>query len=432
MNERRVGLWLVGAFGGVGTTAALGLAALRRGLMDTTSLVTALPLFDGLDLDGPANFTVGGHDVRRTNYGQAVRELQQRSNLFEPGLVDACLPELNAWTDNVRTGTVLNAGDTISRLADLPEAHQADTARAAVQRIQQDVRAFREAHRLDEMVVVNVASTEPPFEVNDSYKTLERLTPLLERGNQPVLPASSVYAWAALDLGLPYVNFTPSLGASFPAIQQLGQQRQAVWGGKDGKTGETLLKSVLAPLFAARNLQILSWVGHNIFGNRDGLVLDDPKNKASKIRTKDQVISQIVGYHPQTHVSIEYIQSLDDWKTAWDFVHFRGFLGVKMSLQFTWQGSDSVLAAPLVLDLARLALFARRRGEVGVLRHLACFFKSPMGVEEHDFFKQFALLEQYVSGVRDQGLGVRDQGLGKKAFCPGSPLSDPGGLFPNP
>ena len=137
MNERRVGLWLVGAFGGVGTTAALGLAALRRGLMDTTSLVTALPLFDGLDLDGPANFTVGGHDVRRTNYGQAVRELQQRSNLFEPGLVDACLPELNAWTDNVRTGTVLNAGDTNSRLADLPEAHQADTARAAVQRIQQ-------------------------------------------------------------------------------------------------------------------------------------------------------------------------------------------------------------------------------------------------------------------------------------------------------
>jgi myo-inositol-1-phosphate synthase len=159
------------------------------------------------------------------------------------------------------------------------------------------------------------------------------------------------------------------------------------------------LKTVLAPMFAHRNLQILSWVGHNIFGNRDGLVLDDPNNKESKIRTKDQVVSQIVGYKPQTHVSIEYIESLDDWKTAWDFIHFRGFLNVKMSLQFTWQGCDSILAAPLVLDLARLTLSARRSGEIGVLRHLACFFKSPMEVAEHDFFKQWAMLEEYVASV---------------------------------
>jgi myo-inositol-1-phosphate synthase len=87
---------------------------------------------------------------------------------------------------------------------------------------------------------------------------------------------------------------------------------------------------------------------------------------------------------------------LDDWKAAWDHIHFRGFLGVKMSLQFIWQGCDSILAAPLVLDLARLALLAQRREEVGVLRHLACFFKSPLGVAEHDFFKQFAMLQTYV------------------------------------
>jgi myo-inositol-1-phosphate synthase len=175
----------------------------------------------------------------------------------------------------------------------------------------------------------------------------------------------------------------------------LARERKTVHGGKDGKTGETLMKSVLAPMFAHRNFRILSWVGHNIFGNRDGLVLDDPANKESKIKTKDQVISQIVGYKPQTHVSIEYIESLDDWKTAWDHIHFRGFLGTKMILQFLWQGCDSLLAAPLVLDVARLALLAQRRGEVGVLRHLACFFKSPIGVEEHDFFKQFALLQDY-------------------------------------
>ncbi|HMC89024.1 MAG TPA: inositol-3-phosphate synthase, partial [Gemmataceae bacterium] len=164
----------------------------------------------------------------------------------------------------------------------------------------------------------------------------------------------------------------------------------------------TLLKTVLAPMFANRNLRILSWVGHNIFGNRDGLVLDDPHNKESKIKTKDGVISGIVGYKPQTHVSIEYIESLDDWKTAWDHIHFRGFLGVKMMMQFTWQGCDSILAAPLLLDLARLALFAQRRGEVGVLRHLACFFKNPMGVDEHDFFKQFKMLEDYAQASKQK------------------------------
>lgn len=398
MDERRVGLWLIGALGGVGSTTALGLAALRRGLVDSTALVTALPLFADLDLDPPTQFVVGGHDIRRTSYRQAIGELHQHSNVFDRSMIEACLSDLDDWTGNVRPGTTYNAGATIAQLADVPEAHRGETARALIEWIQRDLQAFREAHHLDQVVVVSVASTEPPFPLGDVHTSIERLTPALER-SQPVLPASSLYAWAAIGLGFPYINFTPSLGASFPAIQQLAGQRGAVLGGQDAKTGETLLKTVLAPMFALRNLPILSWVGHNILGNRDGLVLDDPRNKASKVRTKDQVISQIVGYEPQSHVSIEYIESLGDWKTAWDHIHFRGFLGVKMSLQLTWQGCDSLLAAPLVLDLARLALLAQRRGEVGVLRHLACFFKSPLGVEEHGFFKQFAMLEAYVREV---------------------------------
>jgi myo-inositol-1-phosphate synthase len=389
-------VWFIGALGGVASTAALGLAALGRGLIDGTSLVTALPLFEGLDLDSPDQFEVGGHDIRQASFGQTVTELHQRSNVFDAELIEACRPDLDRWSANVRPGTVLNAGAAITRLANLPEAQKTETARAAIQRIQTDLQAFQKAHDLGQVVVVSLASTEPPFAVEEIHDSLERLEPALAEHGRPILPASSLYAWAALDLGWPYVNFTPSLGASFPALQHLAQKRHAVLAGKDGKTGETLLKTVLAPMFAARNLRILSWVGHNIFGNRDGLVLDDPENKASKIRTKDQVVTNILGYKPQTHVSIEYIPSLDDWKTAWDHIHFRGFLGVKMALQFTWQGCDSLLAAPLVLDLARLALFAQRRGEVGVLRHLACFFKSPMAVDEHDFFKQFAMLEQYV------------------------------------
>jgi myo-inositol-1-phosphate synthase len=400
MNNRRVGLWLIGALGGVGSTAALGLAALRRGLNDETSLVTILPLFDGLELDPFESFVVGGHDVRRASYRESVDGMHRRANVFDADVIAGCRADLDEWTENVRPGTVINAGETIRKLADLPEVHQVKDLQAGLERIQTDLRDFRDRHRLDQVVVVNVASTEPPFELTDIHQSFERLTRPQECRGGAILPASSLYAWAALDLGWPYVNFTPSLGASFPAIQELAAQRGAVYGGKDGKTGETLLKTVLAPMFALRNWRILSWVGHNIFGNRDGQVLDNPENKASKIRTKDQVVSGIVGYRPQTHVSIEYIESLDDWKTAWDHVHFQGFLGVKMMMQFTWQGCDSILAAPLVLDLARLALLAQRRGEVGVMRHLACFFKNPMGVEEHDFFRQWAILEEYVQSAK--------------------------------
>lgn len=399
MSDRRIGLWFVGAFGGVATTAALGLAALKRRLVDTTALVTALPLFRGVDLDEPGQFVVGGHDIRKSSYREAVWDLHRRSNVFDREVIEACLPDLDAWTQNVRPGTVLNAGAAIARLSDLPEVQHAESARAAIDRIRDDLRAFREAHRLDQLLVASVASTEPPFLLEGVHDSIERLLPALQEPGRPVLPASSLYAWAAVSLGFPYVNFTPSLGASFPAIQELARAKGSVLAGKDGKTGETLMKTVLAPMFAHRNLRVLSWVGHNIFGNRDGVVLDDPENKASKVRTKDQVVTEILGYKPQSHVSIEYIESLDDWKTAWDHIHFQGFLGVKMMMQFTWQGCDSILAAPLLLDIIRLALFAQRRGEQGILRHLACFFKSPMDVEQHDFFEQFRMLEEYVRSV---------------------------------
>lgn len=401
MTTRRVGLWLIGACGGVGSTATLGLAALSRGLTDTTSLVTALPLFDGLDLDGPAAFVVGGHEIRNAGFRQTVRELHERSNVFDAATITGCDDQLAEWEANIRPGTILGAGPTIAKLAQRPETTKATTPRAAIDQIKADINAFQKAHQLDQVVVLNVSSTEPPFETGPAHESMAALDKALDAG-KAVLPASSLYAYAAIDLGLPFINFTPSLGATFPALEALAVARKSPIGGKDGKTGETLLKTVLAPMFAHRNWRILSWVGHNIFGNRDGLVLDDPVNKASKIKTKDQVISGVVGYKPQTHVSIEYIESLDDWKTAWNHIHYKGFLGTKMIMQVIWQGCDSLLAAPLVLDLARLALLAQRRGEAGVLRHLACFFKNPQGVQVHDFFEQFMMLGEYVARTKGE------------------------------
>jgi myo-inositol-1-phosphate synthase len=396
MVKRRVGLWLIGACGSVGSTAALGLAAIARGIQAPTGMVTGTPAFRQLPLDALDQFVVGGHDIRRDRFLDTIGDLHSRSNIFTAAQIELCVPDLMAWGGNVRPGTVLQSGPSISALAEGTEVQQARTPREAVARIQADLKAFRDKNELEQVVVINVASTEPPFPIGDEHQSLERLNPLLERSSASILPASSLYAYAAIDLGLPYVNFTPSLGSSLPALDDLARLRKSPYGGKDGKTGETLLKAVLGPMFAARHLHVMSWIGHNILGGGDGRTLSTPENKSSKVRSKDAILSEILGYKPQTHVSIEYVESLDDWKTAWDHIHFEGFLGTKMTMQFTWQGCDAILASPLVLDLSRFALLAQRRGEFGVMRHLACFFKSPIGVAEHDFFKQSALLHAYV------------------------------------
>ncbi len=402
MSQRRVGLWLIGALGNVGSTVALGLSSLARDAIAPVGMTTALPMFDGLDFDPPTAFVLGGHDIRSGTFMEGVQALHERSNVFSQPLIQAAAEQLRSWSANIRPGTILRSGDTIRSLVNRPEVCMADDPQAAIERIQTDLREFQERHRLTQVVVVNVASTEPMLEtipgIHDSLAGLRRA---IDRGDPNVLPASALYAYASLDLGLPYVNFTPSVGADLPALIELANLRRAVIAGRDGKTGETLIKTALAPLFAVRNLQVLSWVSHNILGNRDGQVLNDPRHKESKNRSKDAALGQLLGYKPQSHISIEYMESLDDWKTAWDHVHFAGFFGVKMTLQFTWQGCDSILAAPLVIDLARLALFAQRRGESGVLAHLACFFKSPMGVEEHHLYRQFAFLEEYARNCRN-------------------------------
>ncbi|MBA4190820.1 MAG: myo-inositol-1-phosphate synthase [Planctomycetaceae bacterium] len=395
MAQRRVGLWFIGACGGVASTSALGLSALARGLTPTTGLVTALPLFDKLELDEPASIVVGGHDIRQATFLSAVCEMRARANVFDERTIAACASDLEAWSNNLRPGVVYKPNSAITALADRADVRQARTPREAITQIQADLRAFKTSQNLDQLIVVNAASTEPPFEASAEQESLEKLLPALERPAPAALPTSSIYAFAAMDAGFPYVNMTPSRGATLPALDELARKRGVPHAGQDLKTGETLVKSVLAPLFARRNLRVLSWVGHNILGNRDGQVLNDPENKASKLKSKDALLAEMLGYKPQSIVSIEYVESLDDWKTAWDHIHYEGFLGTKMTMQFTWQGCDSLLAAPLVIDLVRLTALAQRRSETGTMPHLACFFKSPIGVKEHDFGKQFAMLEEY-------------------------------------
>ena len=393
MASPRIGIWFIGARGGVAASASLGLIALQKGLTDSVGLVTSLPQFANLDLAPWDSFVIGGHEIRSGSLAESLQSLHTESRVFDTAIVNACEAELAAADSRIRGGTLANCGATISRLACPNMQKFADeTVAETIKRLQNDLRQFQADSKLDRVVMVNVSSTEPADDGLQLPERWEDLNRQIQNNSLTSLPASSLYAIAALDLGMAYINFTPSLGATPPAIQDLAKARQTCIAGKDGKTGETLLKSVLAPMFAARNLQVLSWVGHNIFGNLDGLVLDDPANKAAKVKSKDQLVKSILGYDPQTLVSIEYIRSLGDWKTAWDHIHFKGFLGTPMTLQLTWQGCDSLLAAPLVLDLVRFVELANREKEVGVLSYLGSFFKSPMGLADHDFSRQFSLL----------------------------------------
>jgi myo-inositol-1-phosphate synthase len=383
----------------VATTTILGLVALRRSLAGTAGLVTTLPKFDGLDLAGWNDFVIGGYDIRHSTLHEEAMKLANVSRAIDPALVDKCKSDLDKIDKNIRLGTVYHVGHTIEELAEAELTSKKETPREVIDRVQADLKSFIKKNEIDQLVAVNVASTEPPLDDTELPPRWRDLEKLIDKPRRCPLAASSLYAVAALDMGVPYVNFTPSTGSAPQAICELAIERETCHMGHDGKTGETLLKSALAPMFAARNLQIMSWVGHNIFGNMDAVVLNDPTNKATKVKSKDRLLHQILGYSPQTLVSIEYIKSLGDWKTAWDHIHFQGFLGTPMILQFTWQGCDSLLAAPLVIDLVRLTERAQRAGERGLLTFLASFFKSPLGVTEHDFVRQFQMLEEWVDRV---------------------------------
>ncbi len=393
----KVGVWLVGAQGSLASTVVLGARALARRLVTGGGLVTELPELAPLCLVGVGDLVFGGWDVAPTGIVAQARALATDDAAVPESLVAKLEGELREAQARVRPGFADGGGAAASPRKKRAFVPRGEALAATVERLGDDLDRFRSEQRLDTVIVVNVASTEPPVELTREHRRLDRLRRVIQQDRRALVTPSLVYAYAALERGFPYVNFTPSLGVAVPALQELALKHHVPFYGSDGKTGETLVKTVLAPLFRYRNLEVLSWEGFNILGGGDGRVLADPRHKSSKLRSKAGVLAATLGYQPHTKVGIEYVPSLGNWKTAWDFVHFKGFLGTKMSMQFIWQGCDSILAAPLVLDLVRLTEFAQRQGEAGPMTHLACFFKDPLGVTEHSFVEQFRLLTDYVA-----------------------------------
>lgn len=396
---KRLGVWIFGALGGLATTLVVGTRAMVKGLCPVRGLVTASDAGAGIAWQDLAGIVFGGHEIRDGDYYSSAQEIHGKTGSMPSELLRPLRRELAAASRNVVRGTLPNAGPTIRSLQS-GRQRPARPLRAQIEQIRRDITSFQRRHRLSRVICVNLTSTEPPLRLGKAHTKLADFDAAIDRDDQRAVRPSAIYAYAAASLGLPFLHFTPSNSALIPAIQQLFVQNGAPFMGSDGKSGETLVKSALAPMFAHRQLKVLSWVGYNILGDRDGRVLNDRDNKSAKVQSKDALLPSILGYPLHTHVGIDYVPSLHDLKTAWDFVHFEGFLGFRMAMQFIWQGCDAILAAPLVLDLIRLADLAARRGEHGPMPQLACYFKQPFGVREHDLHRQWQLLVDYLDRVR--------------------------------
>jgi myo-inositol-1-phosphate synthase len=393
-DSPRVGIWLVGARGAISTCLAYGLAGICEGVLEPLGLCTERDPVSRLPLVPLENLVLGGHDVCTRSLTDSAAELVQ-TGVLRSELVERAAPRASAYESRIRPG-VLDGPDVGGLDLDPRSAELGSRSpRDQIAHIQADLAAFQEECGLERVVVVNVSSTEAAPTTQPEWQSLEAFEAALDAGKSQ--PASMLYAYAALELGCPHVNFTPNRGAGAPALRELAAKRELPHCGNDGKTGETLVKTVLGPMFPARALRVLSWQGYNMLGNRDGEVLRVESHKESKLQNKDDALRSILGdSNAHTHVGIDYVPSLQDWKTAWDYVHFEGFLGARMSLQFTWSGSDSALAAPLVIDLVRFADLAARSGETGEMAHTACFFKAPLSGGTHDFHAQYRRLLDYV------------------------------------
>ena len=387
-NDQRTGVWLVGAYGDIATTLIVGSCALQSQLISSNGLVTELSPMQQLDLIKLDELIIGGHDIVDNTVANQAESICVRSRTYSYPLLQQVTAQLEKINEDIVVAPELS-WNVLQPVKDLPALDE------LCNKIRTMIQQFAAKHKLDHVVVVNIASAEEQNPLTEAHEDFAAFLNLLATDRKDLVPPSMLCAYAALMEDCSYINFTPNIGASIGALQNLALERKLPYYGNDGKTGETLVKTVLAPMFAARNLRVMSWEGTNLLGNGDGETLDKPENCKNKIQNKAAVLPQILGYPVNSGVHINYVPSLGDWKTAWDLIHFQGFLDVPMTMQFIWQGCDSILAAPLIIDMIRLAEFAHRNGEQGAMRHLACFFKNPIEVNEHAFYKQFEMLLNY-------------------------------------
>jgi myo-inositol-1-phosphate synthase len=389
MNNR-LGVCIIGCNGAVATTVIAGVALMRKGSVPRLGMITEGPMKDLLDLAPLDNMVFGGWDLSNKN----VYEAALTQGVIQHHLLDEVKEELSAirpWPAVVSSRFLFSMAGT--------NIVTANSVREELAFIERDIKAFKDQHNLENVVMVNLTSTEKYAELADVYMTLEAFEKGLDSNDERISPTMK-YMYVACKQQIPHVNFTPSL-SNVPALEKLAVKCGVPIAGKDGKTGQTFLKTVLAPAFLLRRLKVDGWYSTNILGNNDGLVLNDPASNKTKVTSKQQVLDSMLGYKVDDHqVHIHFYRPRGDDKEAWDNIDISGFLGERMQLKIDFLCKDSILAAPLVLDLVRLMDVAKKRGERGIQRQLSMFFKSPYTTEGeqpvHDFFKQSEMLMHWV------------------------------------
>jgi myo-inositol-1-phosphate synthase len=289
--------------------------------------------------------------------------------------------------------------------------HKRDLA----EQLRQDIRDFKAKHKVERCVMVWCASTEVFITPTAAHQSIEAFEQAME-ANDPSVAPSQLYAWAAIMEGVPFANGAPNLTCDFPAMIELARREGVPIGGKDFKTGQTMLKTVLAPMFKARMLGVAGWYSTNILGNRDGEVLDDPESFKTKEESKLGVLEHILqpALYPDLYgkiyhkVRINYYPPRGDNKEGWDNIDIFGWCGYPMQIKVDFLCRDSILAAPLVLDLALFFDLAQRAGMSGVQEWLSFYFKSPQTAPglypEHDLFIQHTKLKNTLRWMMGEDL----------------------------
>jgi myo-inositol-1-phosphate synthase len=278
-----------------------------------------------------------------------------------------------------------------------------------------DIRNFKQNHRCDRLVVVWCGSTEVFLKPTEAHASVKAFEQALEQ-NDDSIASSMVYAYAAVHEGVPFVNAAPNLTADIPAILELASRTKTPVAGNDMKTGQTLIKTIVAPGLKARLLGVKGWYSTNILGNRDGEVLDDPDSFKTKEESKKSALEYIFQPHlyPQLYsnlchvVRINYYPPRGDNKEGWDNIDLVGWLGYPMQLKINFLCRDSILAAPIVLDTALFIDLAKRAGMSGIQEWLSFYFKAPMHAPEvypeHDLFIQLMKLKNTLRFMKGEEL----------------------------
>ena len=407
--EGKLGVLVVGIGGAVSSTFVVGTLAARKGLTNPIGSLTQMAYIelgkgadkreskikDVVPLADLNDLVIGGWDI----FEEDVYAAALHAEVLTEKDINKVKEELQA----IRPMKAVFYQEYVTRLHGT-WVKDAPTKYDAMQQVKADIEEFKTKNNCSRLVMIWAASTEVYIPMGEAHKSVEAFEEAM-KNNSPEISPSMIYAYAAVSSGVPFINGAPALTVDMPAIWQLADEKNVPICGKDFKTGQTMMKTVLAPMLKTRMLGLDGWFSTNILGNRDGEVLDDPASFKTKEVSKLSVIDTILDSekYPELYgniyhkVRINYYPPRKDNKEGWDNIDLVGWMGYPMQLKVDFLCRDSILAAPLMLDLIILTDLAQRAGFKGIQTWLSFYYKSPMHTPEteplHDLFAQFVKMK---------------------------------------